>query len=702
MNEVSPLFQAFRDVAGNPLEAGKIYIGSRSLDAITSPKAVFWDVDRTIPASQPIRTLNGYPSRDGSAARVFTSPGYSMTVLDKDDVLQFSTLDVTFGDNAAVPSTANVTVLRNPALTSTGQTAFTLDYDLPLGFVFIDGVQQSLASYSYTFPTLTFTGTVASGSIVDALFSAGSAAYSLQTFETVANVLADTTFDYDNIGVGASFVTRKEGFAYEVAAAGATDHHLTTAGGLKLYVLQGSNGWDVLAFGADNTGVASASAAINAAILASESSGTVYIAPGEYNIDATVVIPLGTAQTRLRINAYGALFSVTGAIAAIARERPTSVSSSFTAAKYSISGLRVEGDNTVGQHGFRFFTTYGLSLVDCQADSCEIGFCIVFGLMTSLETCFATNCGQIGFFFGSGGSKINFGGGVETAITGGNYSNSNSNGSVADRCRVFALGGSNTHFKIEACEMELRSPIAEGGITANCFEYDNFGSTVSKGITIIEPHIECAPTNALYKIHTSTGTIGGVFIIDGQDTVITGGATPAIFDVGTLTNAATIKMTGNKFLPTPGLVVKGSNSTRNPTFLVDTVNPDTWTDVAKFGSGTLGNVQTTAPMFNGSNQSYELRPYNHYLVAGGATWDFTSTFSASANNGFIFNMPTNIRDFKIVTAGANYGLIVDGRLFQKGPIAVASPTLGTLQGRMPVYDENKTFLGYAPLYSTIA
>tara|TARA_R110000782_G_scaffold140294_2_gene232807 strand:+ start:315 stop:2933 length:2619 start_codon:yes stop_codon:yes gene_type:complete len=143
---------------------------------------------------------------------------------------------------AALVANSAATLLRNVTLVSGGQLAFTLDHDLPLGLVFIDGVQQSVDAYSYTFPTLTFTETVVAGSLVDALFSAGTAAYSLQTFETVTNLLADTVLDYDNTVVGTSIVTRKDSFAYEVAASGATDQDVTTAGGVKLYALADASG----------------------------------------------------------------------------------------------------------------------------------------------------------------------------------------------------------------------------------------------------------------------------------------------------------------------------------------------------------------------------------------------------------------------------------------------------------------------------
>jgi hypothetical protein len=194
---------------------------------------------------------------------------------------------------AALAANSAATLLRNASLVSAGQTAFTLDYDLPLGLVFIDGVQQSFDAYSYTFPTLTFTGTVASGSVVDVLFSAGNAAYSLQTFETVTNLLDDTTFNYDNIGVGASFVTRKEGFSYEVAAAGATDQHVTTSGGVKLYILPAGGSYPGDAMGLAGDGSAGDGAKINTLIdaLYAAGGGKVLMTSGNlYGIEENIHI----------------------------------------------------------------------------------------------------------------------------------------------------------------------------------------------------------------------------------------------------------------------------------------------------------------------------------------------------------------------------------------------------------------------------
>ena len=64
--------------------------------------------------------------------------------------------------------------------------------------------------------------------------------------DNVAAVLADTDLVYSGSGTvvsaGDYVRTKAEGFSYEVAASGASDHHLTTAGGVKLYVMPGADG----------------------------------------------------------------------------------------------------------------------------------------------------------------------------------------------------------------------------------------------------------------------------------------------------------------------------------------------------------------------------------------------------------------------------------------------------------------------------
>jgi hypothetical protein len=58
-------------------------------------------------------------------------------------------------------------------------------------------------------------------------------------YADVAAVLADTGSGF---GAGSIWRTRSEGFSYEEAPTSATDHHVTTAGGVKLYVLPNGQG----------------------------------------------------------------------------------------------------------------------------------------------------------------------------------------------------------------------------------------------------------------------------------------------------------------------------------------------------------------------------------------------------------------------------------------------------------------------------
>lgn len=76
---VSPFPQWF-DTDGSPLSSGYIYIGQADSNPETDPVSVFWDVDLTQPAAQPLRTSGGYVVRNGSPAVAYVSGDYSVTV----------------------------------------------------------------------------------------------------------------------------------------------------------------------------------------------------------------------------------------------------------------------------------------------------------------------------------------------------------------------------------------------------------------------------------------------------------------------------------------------------------------------------------------------------------------------------------------------------------------------------------------------
>ena len=86
-------FQVFKDNDGNPLESGYVYIGKENLNPITTPIAVYWDEAMTIPAAQPLRTTNGFLSRNGRPANIFTAQNYSVLVQDRAGGLLYSSLN---------------------------------------------------------------------------------------------------------------------------------------------------------------------------------------------------------------------------------------------------------------------------------------------------------------------------------------------------------------------------------------------------------------------------------------------------------------------------------------------------------------------------------------------------------------------------------------------------------------------------------
>jgi hypothetical protein len=113
---VTQPFPIFYDRAGTPLDAGYIYIGVAGVNPETAPITVYWDTSQTTTAAQPIRTLNGYPSRDGSPAMLINNQAsYSIVVKDRNGTLVFSDLNAS-QDLPMPPKTVKGNILPASAL----------------------------------------------------------------------------------------------------------------------------------------------------------------------------------------------------------------------------------------------------------------------------------------------------------------------------------------------------------------------------------------------------------------------------------------------------------------------------------------------------------------------------------------------------------------------------------------------------------
>lgn len=100
-------FALFSDNNGELLESGYVYIGEAGLNPVTNPINVFWDKDLLYPAAQPIRTINGLPSRNGSASALYTmSTEYSVLVEDKNQVFIYST---SYYPSDVIPADGSIT-----------------------------------------------------------------------------------------------------------------------------------------------------------------------------------------------------------------------------------------------------------------------------------------------------------------------------------------------------------------------------------------------------------------------------------------------------------------------------------------------------------------------------------------------------------------------------------------------------------------
>lgn len=74
----------YTDKSGQPLQNGYVYFGTANLDPQVSPITVYWDAACTIPAQQPVRTLNGYPVWNGTPTNVYaTVDNFSSKIYDQ-------------------------------------------------------------------------------------------------------------------------------------------------------------------------------------------------------------------------------------------------------------------------------------------------------------------------------------------------------------------------------------------------------------------------------------------------------------------------------------------------------------------------------------------------------------------------------------------------------------------------------------------
>jgi len=253
---VSSPFEVFTGLDGEPLQSGKIFIGKPNLNAETNPINVYWDKDKNSKVAQPIRTINGYPSRSGAPGQLFTASDFSIYVYDSNGVFIFSSnssiIDETtgpyvvtnYGDGSLTDETFNA------ALTSLGAVN---KYSLLIP----RGVYSINSNIAYT-------------DNVEVIYEQG----------VLLNVATGVTVSH----AGSEILPESQVFSLSGTGAVTFD---------KRGVI------DPIVFGADNTGAVDSAPAFQASI-DSITSGIVEPTFGTYLIDATVT--LGKSNVSLHGN----------------------------------------------------------------------------------------------------------------------------------------------------------------------------------------------------------------------------------------------------------------------------------------------------------------------------------------------------------------------------------------------------------------
>ena len=141
---IQPPYPAFAGTDGLPLENGYIWIGTVNLNPQVNQIAVYWDAALTIPAVQPIRTLNGYPGYQGTPARFYSASDYSIQVLDSKGSVVYTSLNGNFSSGSVATNATGDGIQLIFSVTST-----------PFA-IYINGVYQNQNTYTVANGNVTF------------------------------------------------------------------------------------------------------------------------------------------------------------------------------------------------------------------------------------------------------------------------------------------------------------------------------------------------------------------------------------------------------------------------------------------------------------------------------------------------------------------------------------------------------------------
>ncbi|TGP50313.1 hypothetical protein EN873_24380 [bacterium M00.F.Ca.ET.230.01.1.1] len=208
-------------------------------------------------------------------------------------------------------------------------------------------------------------------------------------FATVASLLADSVLSYTagggHVVVGSGDIIQAQGFRYQVAASGAADHNLTTAGGVKLYVLAAATGYDVRAFGAVGDGVADDTVPIQKTIdrVKAAVGGAVHLPAGTYKITAKIQVYGNFDYRSIRISGDNAQIVSTHAGAAIEFDPSNPSPAPQVKQRSEMDGVTFLGPGlgVAGSIGISIVNGATVRVRNCKVRGYEKGLSVVGGLI---------------------------------------------------------------------------------------------------------------------------------------------------------------------------------------------------------------------------------------------------------------------------------------------------------------------------------
>ena len=161
---IQPTYPIFTETDGQPLENGYIWIGTANLDPQTNPINVYFDAALTILAPQPVRTLGGYPSRNGTPARLYVNSDYSIRVQNSKGSLIYSSPTATERYSRVV---VDIALIPSNASGDGVQTVFSVASEP--SFIYINGVYQNKNTYTFAAGNVTFSEAPPNLSVIEFL-----------------------------------------------------------------------------------------------------------------------------------------------------------------------------------------------------------------------------------------------------------------------------------------------------------------------------------------------------------------------------------------------------------------------------------------------------------------------------------------------------------------------------------------------------